>query len=82
MAKKDKIVFEDENGVQSELEIFLTYHSDKFNKDYIVFYKDETKEDLVAGYVDENGDVHDIESDEEYNELDEIIEEYQEDEQN
>ena len=77
MANKDKIVFEDDNGVKTELEIFLTYHSEKFNKDYIVFYKDESKEELVAGIIDENGDIQDIDSEEEYKELDEIIDEYQ-----
>jgi uncharacterized protein YrzB (UPF0473 family) len=74
---KDKIIFEDENGEKTELEIFLTYHSEKFNKDYIVFYKDASKDDLVAGVIDEEGNVSDIESDEEYDELDSIIEEYQ-----
>lgn len=72
--KLDKIIFEDENGNKTELTILLTYHSDTFNKDYVVFY--EENGDLVAGIVDENGNISDIEAQEEYDELDEIIDEY------
>ncbi len=72
--KQDKIIFEDENGTKTELTILLTYHSDTFNKDYVVFY--ENNDDLVAGEVDQDGNIHDIQSDEEYDELDEIIDEY------
>ena len=38
--KLDKIIFEDENGTKTELTILLTYHSDTFNKDYVVFYEE------------------------------------------
>ncbi len=72
--KLDKIIFEDENGTKTELTILLTYHSDTFNKDYVVFY--EENGDLVAGIVDENGNITDVEAQEEYDELDEIIDEY------
>ncbi len=72
--KLDKIIFEDENGTKTELTILLTYHSDTFNKDYVVFY--EENGDLVAGIVDENGNISDVEAQEEYDELDEIIDEY------
>lgn len=72
--KLDKIIFEDENGTKTELTILLTYHSDTFNKDYVVFY--EENGDLVAGIVDENGNISDVEEQEEYDELDEIIDEY------
>ena len=72
--KLDKIIFEDENGTKTELTILLTYHSDTFNKDYVVFY--EENGDFVAGIVDENGNISDVEAQEEYDELDEIIDEY------
>lgn len=72
--KLDKIIFEDEDGTKTELTILLTYHSDTFNKDYVVFY--EENGDLVAGIVDENGNISDVETQEEYDELDEIIDEY------
>ena len=29
----------DEDGKEVECEILFTYHSDEFNKDYVLFYK-------------------------------------------
>lgn len=77
MEKENVIIFESNDGTKEELKIFLSYHSDRFNKDYIVFYKDNESDELVAGTIDSEGNIHDIETDEEYDELDEIIEEYQ-----
>ncbi|MDD6302960.1 MAG: DUF1292 domain-containing protein [Bacillales bacterium] len=73
----NKLVYVDENGKEVELTIYLSYHSDTFNKDYIFFYEDENNDLLVAGWVDKDGNIHDIETDEEYNELDEVLEDYQ-----
>ena len=82
MEKDNVIIFENDKGEKEELKIYFTYHSDKFNKDYIVFFKDAECTELVAGTVDNEGNIHDIESDEEYDELDVIIEEYQENNEN
>lgn len=75
--KEGKFVFEDENGNKKELDIFFTYHSDTFNKDYIVFIDPDDEDNLIAARYDENNNIYDIESDEEYDELDEVIEAYQ-----
>ncbi len=68
----EKIVFVDENGVQTELKILFTYHSDEKNKNYVVFF-DENDDELLAGIIDEKGNVLDIETDEEYDEIEEQI---------
>lgn len=77
MENKDTLIYVDEQGNKQELTIYLSYHSDKFKKDYVFFYEDENNDLLVAGWVDENGDLHDIESEEEYEELDDVLEDYQ-----
>ncbi len=73
----DAIIMEDENGEKKELTIYFTYHSEKFNKDYVIFYDNNDPDNLLACFTDENGNLFDIETDEEYDELDEIIEEFQ-----
>ena len=72
-----KIIVQDENGNNIELNIYFTYHSEKFNKDYVIFFDEKDENNLIAASIDSEGKLLDIDSDEEYQELDEIIEEYQ-----
>ena len=71
------IVMTDDNGKQKELTIYFTYHSEKFNKDYIVFYDSEDPDSLIAGEIDKDGNISDISSEEEYDEIEEVIEDFQ-----
>lgn len=71
------IVMTDENGNQKELTIYFTYHSERFNKDFIVFYDNEDIDSLIAGEIDEDGNISDVSSDEEYDEIEEVIEDFQ-----
>lgn len=71
------IVVTDENGKQKELRIYFTYDSEKFNKKYVVFYDDVEADSLIAAAYDDEGNLYDIASDEEYDEIEEVIEDYQ-----
>lgn len=73
----DGIILTDENGNKKELAIYFTYKSEKFNKDYVIFYDVADPEVLIAAEVDEEGNLSDVVNDDELDELDEIIEEYQ-----
>ncbi len=75
--KEEKIVFVDENGSEFELQILFTYHSENFNKNYVVFFNQDNDE-LLAGVIDEEGNVSDVETDEEYDEIDKQIDLYYE----
>ena len=75
--KFDTIEVEDENGNKKNLTIYFTYHSDNFDKDYVIFYDPEDQDSLLACSFDEEGNLFEIESEEEYKELDEIIDEFQ-----
>ncbi len=75
--EEEKIVFVDENGSEFELQILFTYHSENFNKNYVVFFSQDNDE-LLAGVIDENGNVSDVETDEEYDEIDKQIDSYYE----
>ena len=80
--KFDTIEVEDENGNKKNLTIYFTYHSDNFDKDYVIFYDPEDQDSLLACSFDEEGNLFEIESEEEYKELDEIIDEFQDNNKN
>lgn len=80
--KFDTIEVEDENGNKKNLTIYFTYHSDNFDKDYVIFYDPEDQDSLLACSFDEEGNLFEIESEEEYKELDEIIDEFQDSNKN
>jgi len=88
--KDNLLTMIDENGNEVICEILFTYHSDEFNKDYVVFFAkgaedsaDETVEVSAACYnpTDENGgNLLPIETDEEWDMIEELLTEYEEDE--
>ena len=77
-----KIIFVDDKGQQTELTILFTYKSEERNREYVIFYAESNPDELIAGYLDENNEILDIEEDEEYDELDKVIESYFEDQEN
>ncbi len=82
--KKDdnKIIFVDEEGNKTELEIYFTHHNDMTNKDYVIFFDPIFPTELIAGVVESDGTISDIEDDDEYDYLESIIDEYEENEEN
>ncbi len=75
--ENDKIVFVDDEGNKTELKIYFTWKNEKRNKNYVFFYDEWTPQELVAGVIEEDGTISDIEDDDEYDELDKILEEYE-----
>lgn len=80
--KNDKIVFIDEQGRKTELNILFTYLSEERNRRYVFFYSDENPDEILAGYLGENDEILDIEDDEEYDELDEVLESFYQEHEN
>ena len=79
----------DENGNEVICEILFTYHSDEFNKDYVIFFpkgadNEEHVELSAASYTEnenkDGGNLEPIETDEEWEMLEELIAEFEEDE--
>lgn len=89
--KDNLITFTDENGKEVLCEILFTYHSDEFNKDYVVFYEkgaDESDGERIevnaAIYVnstENSGSLLPIETDEEWDLIEYLLEEFANDEQ-
>ena len=80
--KLQTITIKNKDGQDIELTIYLTYHNEALDKNYIIFYEKDNPDNLIAAEYDEEGYLSDIESDEEYDELDRIIAEHQEKNQN
>ena len=84
----NKLTFIDEEGNEVLCEILFTFHSDEFNKDYVLFYPvGEEDEDgnitvMAASYKeDENGNCGSLEevvTDEEWELLEEVLETFAE----
>ena len=73
----------DEDGKEVECEILFTYHSDEFNKDYVLFYKkgdDENVEIEINAAIYTENELFEIETDEEWAMIEEVLADFQEDE--
>ena len=83
MVEQDKkIVIQDEDGKRYEREILFTYESTDSKKKYVFFFdpKEEEGEVQVLRYLDD-GTLEEVESDEEYEELEEVFNSYSDDEE-
>ena len=73
----NKMVITDEDGNEHVVTILFTYHHDERNKDYVVFYEDEDSDEVMAMIYTEDGELIPIEDEEEYEELEEVLNAYQ-----
>ena len=80
MEKKiNNILFITKNdGTQMTFKVLFTYHSEKFNKDYAVFYNEKDENHLLAFSYDENTTFSEIETQEEGAELEEALHKFDE----
>ena len=76
------LTFHFESGKQLTFRVLFTYHSERFEKDYAVFYNEEDENHLIAYSYDENKTLSELSSEEEYAELDEALKRYDEEREN
>jgi uncharacterized protein YrzB (UPF0473 family) len=84
--KEDTLILTDELGNELVARIILTFDSEEFNKSYVVyqFEDDEDGEYHAASFDPEDGDegqLGQIESDEEWDLVEEVLESFLEDEE-
>lgn len=83
MKKEDnKIIFVDHKGQKTTLNILFTYKNDKRNREYVLFYDEMNPDDIIAGYLSDDNEILDIEDDDEYDELEEVLKSFQEEQEN
>ena len=86
---ENQLTFIDEQGNEVLCEILFTFNSEEFNKNYVLFYpvgsedEDGNVEVMAASYVEKEdgtcGELHDIETDEEWELIEEMLESFSED---
>ena len=74
MKKEDnKIIFVDDKGQKTTLNILFTYKNKERNREYVLFYDEMNSDD---------NEILDIEDDDEYDELEEVLKSFQEEQEN
>ncbi|MFA5005985.1 MAG: DUF1292 domain-containing protein [Candidatus Izemoplasmatales bacterium] len=84
--EKEYFIVTDENGKDIKCEIIMTFDSDEFNRSYVVYQVagDESGEVFAAAYDPESGEegkLMQIETDAEWEFVEEVLENYLEDEE-
>ena len=69
------------DGTQMTFRVLFTYHSNRFNKDYAVFYNEADENHLLAYSFEDCNTLHEIESTEEAAELEAALQRYDEEHQ-
>ena len=68
-----QITIRDEEGNEHLMEILFTYEHDERKKKYVFLYNKETPEDVMCFEYNDQGELLEIESDEEYEEVEEVF---------
>lgn len=83
MKKEDnKIIFVDDKGQKTTLNILFTYKNKERNREYVLFYDEMNPDDIIAGYLSDDNEILDIKDDDEYDELEEVLKSFQEEQEN
>ena len=83
MLDSNSLYVKDENGNEKRMTILFTFDNEVTKKQYVVFQDPEQDEDEVyASAYDENGQLLPIETDEEWEMVEEVINTFVEDEEN
>lgn len=75
----NQIIITDEAGVEHNFIIIFTYENEEREKKYVFFSENENSEDVMAMIYDDDGNLFEIEDDEEYSEVEEVFGAYNED---
>lgn len=72
---EDSIFITDENGKEVEMKIYLTF--DANDKKYVVVYDASNEDELYSFIYDDNGNLYQVETDEEIQMINEVIGAYE-----
>jgi uncharacterized protein YrzB (UPF0473 family) len=78
--KKDTIIIKDEEKkTEKEMKILFSYENPETKNQYVFFFDDSKPDEIYVMRYDDKGNLFEIESDEEYSELDEVLDSYSKD---
>lgn len=66
------------DGRQLTFKVLFTYHSEDFEKDYVFFFEENDEDNIIVYSYDDSNTLHEIEDEEEFKELDEVLQTYDE----
>lgn len=76
---ENQIIITDAEGKEHLMEILFTYDNEERNTKYVFFYDPSDEENIIVMRYNENGELEDIDDDEEYSEVEEVFNAYNED---
>ena len=89
MEKENKLTYVDENGNEVLCEVLFTFNSEEFGKNYVLFYPVGSEDEdgsinvMAAAYVEgpdgDVGELSTVETDEEWDLIEEMLESFTED---
>ena len=68
-----QITIMDENGNQRVMEILFTYEHEERGKKYVFLYEKDNPDEVIAMEYNDDGELFEIESEEEYVEVEEVF---------
>ena len=68
-----QMTIKDDQGNEHLVEILFTYEHDERKKKYVFFYEKNNPEEVIAMEYNDKGELLEIESDEEYDEVEEVF---------
>ena len=80
MINENEIIINDESGNEKVLKILFTYENEERGKSYVFVYEEGNEDDVMAFiYNETTHELFEIEDDEEYSEVEEVFNAFNED---
>lgn len=77
--KENQMVVTDEDGNEHVMNVLFTYEHEERKKKYVFFYDGDDEDNVIVMSYNDEGELFDIEDDEEYAEIEEVFNAYNED---
>ena len=74
--KENTIFITDDNGKELEMRIYLTFEANE--KKYVVVYNEDNEDELIPFIYDDEGNLFQVESQEDLDMIDEVVGAYEE----
>ena len=81
MLDSNSLYVQDENGNEKRMIILFTFDSEDYGAQYVVFQDPEAEEEVYVSRYNDHGELLPIESDEEWDMVEEVINTFNEDEE-
>ena len=75
----NEIVIVDEDGVETKFEILFTYENEDQGTQYVLYYDPKNPEEVFAARYNDNHELMEIEDEEEWQEVEEVLNTFEQD---